>query len=141
MYVVQCDKGVRHWCSLQELVLGALRCIMYVIAYDTLGLHLTFFICFISSLIKEQVCVITCDGRSIFGILAGYDQLQNLILKEASERVYSPDADPESVPLGLYVIRGDNVAIISDRDEDLEASTGISSVRAEPLESVVQNVG
>ena len=55
--------------------------------------------------------------------------------------MYSPDADPESVPLGLYVIRGDNVAIISDRDEDLEASTGISSVRAEPLESVVQNVG
>ena len=99
------------------------------------------FICFLSSLIKEQVSVVTCDGRSIFGILAGYDQLQNLILKEASERVYSPDADPESVPLGLYVIRGDNVAIISDRDEDLEASTGISSVRAEPLESVVQNVG
>ena len=89
----------------------------------------------------EQVCVITCDGRSIIGILAGYDQLQNLILKEASERVYSPDSDPETVPLGLYVIRGDNVAIISDRDEEMEASVGLSSVRAEPLDAVVQNVG
>jgi U6 snRNA-associated Sm-like protein LSm8 len=89
----------------------------------------------------EEVCVITCDGRSIVGVLAGFDQLQNLILKEASERVYSPDAEPETVPLGLYVIRGDNVAIISDRDEDMEASAGLSSVRAEPLDSVVQNVG
>ena len=55
--------------------------------------------------------------------------------------MYSPDADPETVPLGLYVIRGDNVAIISDRDEEMEASAGLSSVRAEPLDSVVQNVG
>ena len=89
----------------------------------------------------EQVCVITCDGRSIVGMMAGYDQLQNLILKDASERVYSPDADPETVPLGLYVIRGDNVAIISDRDEDREASVNLDKARAEPIESVVQNIG
>ena len=89
----------------------------------------------------EPVCVITCDGRSIVGILAGYDQLQNLILKDASESVYSPDADPETVPLGLYVIRGDNVAIISDRDEEKETAVNLSSVRAEPLDSVVQNIG
>lgn len=73
--------------------------------------------------------------------MAGYDQLQNLILKDASERVYSLDADPETVPLGLYVIRGDNVAIISDRDEEREARVNLDSVRAEPLESVVQNIG
>mmetsp|Transcript_26706 Transcript_26706/g.57942 ORF Transcript_26706/g.57942 Transcript_26706/m.57942 type:complete len:100 (-) Transcript_26706:358-657(-) len=90
---------------------------------------------------NKQVCVITCDGRSIVGIMAGDDQLQNLILKDASERVYSPDADPETVPLGLYVIRGDNIAIISDRDEEREASVNLDKVRAEPIESVVQNIG
>ena len=110
-------------------------CVAYHVLTSSLSLSL------FRSFTTEQVCVITCDGRSIVGVLAGYDQLQNLILKEASERVYSPDADPETVPLGLYVIRGDNVAIISDRDEEMEASAGLSSVRAEPLDSVVQNVG
>ena len=78
----------------------------------------------------EEVAVITCDGRIINGTLTGYDQLQNLILKNANERVYpmleNQDDDEqegnqivEQVPLGLYVIRGDNVAIISDVIEDV----------------------
>lgn len=64
----------------------------------------------------------------IQGKLIGYDQLQNLILQEAQERVYQlppskaeeGDEDEEEeeileiVPLGLYIIRGDNVAIVSD---------------------------
>lgn len=43
------------------------------------------------------------------GTLKGFDQTINLILHDAHERVYSPDAGVELVPLGLYVIRGDNV--------------------------------
>jgi len=72
-----------------------------------------------------EVCVITCDGRIIQGTLAGHDQLQNLVLKEAHERVYqlpkenahTDDTEEntlEMVPLGLYLIRGDNVAVVSD---------------------------
>jgi len=75
----------------------------------------------ISSLfhLSEEVLIITCDGRCITGILAGFDQLQNLIIKNACERVYHlppPDDDSllEIVPLGLYLIRGDNVAIVSN---------------------------
>lgn len=53
------------------------------------------------------------------GLLIGFDQLQNLILNNAQERVYQfadpPDStELEIVPLGLYVVRGDNVAIVSD---------------------------
>ena len=66
---------------------------------------------------SEEVLIITCDGRCITGILAGFDQLQNLIIKHANERVYHlPPPDEESlleiVPLGLYLIRGDNVAVV-----------------------------
>ena len=57
--------------------------------------------------------VVTSDGRILVGILVGVDPVQNLILNEAHERVYSEDADAEIVPLGLYVIRGDNVCLIS----------------------------
>ena len=46
----------------------------------------------------------------------GHDQVQNLILNDAHERVYSPDSPVEQVPLGLYVIRGDNICIIGEFD-------------------------
>lgn len=45
------------------------------------------------------------------GTLRGFDQTINLVLYEAHERVYSADAGIEMVPLGLYVIRGDNVFV------------------------------
>ena len=35
----------------------------------------------------------------------GHDQVQNLILNDAKERVYSNGSPPESVELGLYVER------------------------------------
>lgn len=59
----------------------------------------------------------TSDGRIIIGQMVGHDQVQNLILNDAHERVYSPDAPVEQAPLGLYVIRGDNICVIGEFDE------------------------
>ena len=69
------------------------------------------------SLLKEVICVVTADGRIIVGTMVGHDQVQNLILNDAHERVYSPDGPVEQVPLGLYVIRGDNLCVIGEFDE------------------------
>lgn len=55
----------------------------------------------------------------ILGQLVGHDQVQNLILNQAQERVYSDDAPVETVDLGLYVIRGDNVCMVGDFDPNL----------------------
>jgi U6 snRNA-associated Sm-like protein LSm8 len=54
----------------------------------------------------------------ITGALVGNDQVQNLILNDAQERVYSEDAPVEMVDLGLYVIRGDNVCLVAEYDAD-----------------------
>lgn len=43
------------------------------------------------------------------GVLKGFDQTINVILEECHERVFSVDSPVELVPLGLYVIRGDNM--------------------------------
>lgn len=43
------------------------------------------------------------------GNLKGFDQKTNIILDECHERVFSPDNPVEQVPLGLYVVRGDNM--------------------------------
>lgn len=88
----------------------------------------------------ETVCVVTCDARFITGKMIGYDQLQNLVLKDAVERVYL-NLQVDIVPLGLYIIRGDNVAVISGEiDENLlekQEKEGLPST-AQTLKPVVQ---
>ncbi|CAM9955543.1 unnamed protein product, partial [Choristocarpus tenellus] len=46
------------------------------------------------------------------GHLKGYDHTINLILEQCHERIFSPTAGCEQVPivlLGLYIVRGDNM--------------------------------
>ncbi len=44
-------------------------------------------------------------------MLKGFDQTTNIILQDCHERVFSPTAGVEQVPLGLYIIRGDNMCV------------------------------
>lgn len=85
----------------------------------------------------EKLFVVTGDGRTIIGTLIGNDQVQNLILSDATERVYSPDADVEEVPLGLYLIRGDNLCLVGEYDES--QLTEDQRVQA-PLNPIVQQL-
>ena len=63
----------------------------------------------LQDMIDKVIVVITCDGRNILGTLKGYDQVQNLILSESHERVYSEDKGVVQQVMGLYIIRGDNM--------------------------------
>ncbi|XP_014213835.1 U6 snRNA-associated Sm-like protein LSm8 [Copidosoma floridanum] len=86
--------------------------------------------------VNHTVSIITSDGRNFIGTLKGFDQTINLILDESHERVYSTTQGVEQVVLGLQIIRGDNVAIIGELDDDLDARVDLSVIRAEPLSSV-----
>jgi len=44
----------------------------------------------------------------------------------------------EVVELGLYFVRGDNVAVVGELDEDLDANVDYSSLTAPPLKPVRQ---
>lgn len=86
---------------------------------------------------SKPVSVLTCDGRLIVGTLQGYDQLQNLILCKSYEKVYSVDSPMEKVELGLFVVRGDNVAIISDGGcGKCKSSTGDNEVEGKEEEEI-----
>ncbi|KAL3801295.1 hypothetical protein ACHAWO_002153 [Cyclotella atomus] len=87
---------------------------------------------------SKNITILTCDGRLITGTLLGYDQLQNLILSKSYEMVYSIDVPPEKVELGLSVVRGDNVAVVGEKEEEGGEEEG--DVRAEPIGAIVQNV-
>ncbi|CAM9458084.1 unnamed protein product [Ascophyllum nodosum] len=84
----------------------------------------------------KLVSVITGDGRQILGNLKGYDHTINLVLEGCSERIYSQARGVEQVQLGLYICRGDNIAVIGEFDEIADASKDLSRVRADPLKPV-----
>jgi len=87
--------------------------------------------------VDQIVNVITVDGRNIVGVLRGFDQATNLIVDDCHERVYSKDRGVEQVQLGLYIIRGDNVAIVGEVDEDTDKDIELDKIRAEPLKPVI----
>ena len=41
------------------------------------------------------------------------------------------------VPLGLYIVRGDNIAIVGEVDSQLDNGTDWANLRAEPLKHIV----
>ena len=41
------------------------------------------------------------------------------------------------VTLGLYIIRGDNIAIVGEVDEQVDGATDWSKTKAEPLKHIV----
>ena len=67
----------------------------------------------------------------------GFDQALNVVLEECHERVYSEDAGVEQVVLGLYIIRGDNIAIVGEMDLAKDQEVDLSQISAEPLKPVV----
>lgn len=88
-------------------------------------------------LVNRIVSVITADGRMIVGTLKGFDQTVNIILDESHERVFSSSQGVEQVMLGLYIIRGDNVALVGEIDDVTDSSLDLGSIKAEPLNAVV----
>jgi U6 snRNA-associated Sm-like protein LSm8 len=83
--------------------------------------------------VNKSVNIVTADGRIIIGTLRGFDQAINIILDDSHERVFSSTDGVEQVLLGLYIIRGDNVALIGEIDEELDKNIDFSRIRADPL--------
>ncbi|KAG2423244.1 hypothetical protein HXX76_015500 [Chlamydomonas incerta] len=88
----------------------------------------------LTDLVGSQVTVITNDGKHYVGVLRGYDQTWNLLLQECQERVYSTKSGVQVIANpGIYCIRGDNVAIVGEVDEEADGAVDLSAVRAAPL--------
>eukprot|EP00389_Voromonas_pontica_P001826 GDKH01002736.1.p2 GENE.GDKH01002736.1~~GDKH01002736.1.p2 ORF type:complete len:97 (+),score=19.77 GDKH01002736.1:123-413(+) len=91
----------------------------------------------LESLVDQNIAVVTSDGRVFLGILKGFDQQTNIIIDSCSERIFHEDAGVEQVALGLYVIRGDSIAVVGEVDEEVDTSIDLSAVRAAPLKPVI----
>ena len=59
----------------------------------------------------EKLIVVLRDGRKIIGVMRSFDQFANIVLEHAEERVIVGKRFAD-VPLGLYVLRGENVVLL-----------------------------
>ncbi|OAY61382.1 hypothetical protein MANES_01G184500v8 [Manihot esculenta] len=66
----------------------------------------------LESLVDQTISVITNDGRNIV------EGVQQLVL-------------------GLYIIRGDNISIVGELDEELDSHLDLLNLRAHPLKPVI----
>ncbi|EJC99320.1 Sm-like ribonucleo protein [Fomitiporia mediterranea MF3/22] len=83
--------------------------------------------------VDRRVLLVLQDGRTIVGVLAGFDQRSDIVLSDCVERIYSMEEGVEEVPLGLYLVKGDQILLIGELDEALDKAVDLSTVRAEPI--------
>jgi U6 snRNA-associated Sm-like protein LSm8 len=84
----------------------------------------------------EKVSILTTDGRTMVGTLISCDNSMNLVLQDTVERIIRPrdeDLPSEEVPLGLYIVRGDTVAVCGKVDEEVDGQINWEKVHGEPI--------
>ena len=67
--------------------------------------------CCVRAAPAEKLMLVLRDGRKIIGIMRSFDQFSNIVLEHAEERVVVGKRFAD-VPLGLYVIRGENLVLL-----------------------------
>ena len=86
--------------------------------------------------VDKQILVITSDGRTLTGLLRGFDQTTNLILSNATERIFQGVQGGEGCvleELGLYLLRGENVALVGEVDGEIEKMIRWGDVVGDPI--------
>lgn len=90
-----------------------------------------------ASLIEQldrKISIILRDGRNLVGVLRSFDQYMNLTVENTHERVIVGDKFAD-YPLGIYIVRGDNVVLLGEVDEERNARV-LKRVEREELEEL-----
>eukprot|EP00850_Spirogloea_muscicola_P005272 SM000024S07734 [mRNA] locus=s24:175701:177281:+ [translate_table: standard] len=69
--------------------------------------------------LDKKLLVVLRDGRKLIGVLRSFDQFANVVLEGAIERIIVGEIFCD-LPLGLYVVRGENVVLIGTLDTGRE---------------------
>ena len=89
----------------------------------------------------EKVHVITTDARFFEGILEGYDKSTNIILSNCIERIINSPEDEEEeednqeIPLGVYIMRGNEVVCIGEISDELYKTINWMTLNGQPLKT------
>lgn len=75
-----------------------------------------------ASLVEHLDCKILAvlrDGKHLVGVLRSFDQFSNIILEDAVER-RNVGKQCVDIPLGLFILRGDNIVLLGSLNEQKE---------------------
>uniref|UniRef100_A0A5S6R000 U6 snRNA-associated Sm-like protein LSm1 n=1 Tax=Trichuris muris TaxID=70415 RepID=A0A5S6R000_TRIMR len=82
--------------------------------------------------LDKRIMVWLRDGRSTIGYLRSTDPFANLVLEDAVERVFV-GRNYADIPLGLFIIRGENVLLSAELDPEKSDDEGLCRVSVEEL--------
>jgi len=73
--------------------------------------------CSLADLLDKTLIVLLRDGKKYIGILLSFDQFSNVVLGNVVERrVLASDGIYHDVPIGLFIIRGENIVLMGTHD-------------------------
>ncbi|KTW28559.1 hypothetical protein T552_01820 [Pneumocystis carinii B80] len=87
----------------------------------------------LQAFVNQQVVIITSDGRVLTGYLTGFDQTINLILSQVDEKLFSMEGTQITKVDGVYLVRGDNIAIVGLIDHEIHDQIDWTQVKAEGI--------
>jgi len=84
--------------------------------------------------LDKKLLVVLRDSRTLIGFLRSIDQFSNLLLHQTIERIYVKDKYGD-IPRGIFLIRGENVALCGEIDEFKEMNSRLKQV---PIEEILE---
>ena len=88
-------------------------------------------------LLNKDVFILTNDGKVLVGQLKGFDQSCNVAISDCVERIFDEDRGAECVRHGALMIRGDNISVVGEMDDEIDRSIDLSRVVAAPIKPIV----
>ncbi|XP_064403936.1 U6 snRNA-associated Sm-like protein LSm1 [Halichondria panicea] len=77
--------------------------------------------------IDKRILVVLRDGKTLIGYLRSVDQFANLLLQDTVERIYVGQQYGD-IPRGIYLVRGENVALCGEIDALKESTQSLVQV-------------
>jgi U6 snRNA-associated Sm-like protein LSm1 len=87
--------------------------------------------------LDQKLLVQLRDGRKIIGVLRSFDQFANLVLEHAVERIIVGTQYCD-IPLGIYVLRGENLVLMGQVDPAKEVPPGLTAVTEPEIRTAIR---
>ncbi|GLC46661.1 hypothetical protein PLESTB_001549400 [Pleodorina starrii] len=87
--------------------------------------------------LDKRLLIVLRDGRKLLGVLRSFDQFANLVIEGAVERIIVGEQYGD-IPMGLQVIRGENVVLLGRVDEEKDAPEGLTQVSPDAIKEALR---
>ncbi|XP_067943789.1 U6 snRNA-associated Sm-like protein LSm1 [Watersipora subatra] len=84
--------------------------------------------------VDKKLMIALRDGRTLIGYLRTVDQFANLVLHRTVERIHVGKQYGD-IPRGIFVIRGENVVLLGEFDEEKFSQSGLEEA---PIDVILE---